>query len=62
MPAKIEAKIKRGVRKAHPNYSERQVTAETFSVMNKRGFVKGNKETAKGRRAEQHFEIVHHQD
>lgn len=62
MPAKVEANIKRGIRKAHPNYSERQVTAEAFAVMNKEKLVHGNKETAKGKRAEHHFEIVHHQD
>lgn len=62
MPAKIEADIKSSVRKAHPGYSDKQVTSEAFAVMNKEGLVHGNKETAKGRAAERHHNtrMTHH--
>lgn len=52
MPKAIEAEINRSVRKAHPGYSAKRVTSETFAVMNKQGFVRGNKETTRGVEAE----------
>lgn len=60
MPAKIEASIKKSVRKAHPGYSDKQVDAETFATMNEKGYVHGNVETSRGKRAEAKYEVEHH--
>ena len=39
MPKEVEEKIRQSVKEAHPDYDEKRVNEEVFSVMNKQGLL-----------------------
>lgn len=49
MPKAVERKIRKSIRHAHPDYSEKRLTSELYAIMNKQGLLNNSRARARGR-------------